>query len=235
MPVQRKIDYQVEAGVSAYVQIKDKAGCCLFEKRCGSEEEVNVFIEQYGTSRTGWSLIQGAVMPLRTESRKALAEDLFLPTFIHFALQIDNFILQLIGSLVAIAIDLATLPIRCVLLPLRMYYNSQHPEAKHPILELIEYNPKAERALNDQYVDLCYEIEDVTISPTAEDIRRYAEEIAHQSILKGVLHVALQTLPGGAVSDYSASRLNVGYHKTRGEWYMGGVGEVGSTSSGYAC
>lgn len=182
----------------ANIQAKDQKGNILFTKTCSSEEEARIFLKTYGTSRQSWGVLQGLAVPFRTQNIKDLATDLFLPTFIHSALRIDNIALKLIASIFAIALDLVTMPIRFITTPFRMsdqaYY---YPEEKHPLALEIAQRTQPQIIVEDPVVDLCYEMQKVhVVPPTAEN---QFTGSATKSVVKGTLHVALRTLPGGTL------------------------------------
>lgn len=68
------------------------------------------------------SILKGCFIPLRTDSLKNLATDLFLPTLFNHALKINNIALKVIASIAAIILDLITLLPRTIATPFRVVY-----------------------------------------------------------------------------------------------------------------
>lgn len=207
----------LEPGVRGHIHVKDQVGTLLYEKSVASHEEAKAFVRQYGSFKQGCPFLEGLVMPLRTQTLNDCLEDLFLPTFIHFALKVENIALKIIASVFAIALDLLTLPIRFIALPLRVYYQSHAPEPKHPMIELIEGNVHSQKALQDQCVMLHYEVEEVRIHPENEEGRRFG---ADKIVRVGTVQIILQPTPRGENTSSELESL-VRYSKQNGEWVAG--------------
>jgi len=121
-------------GKIEFCSLKGKSlDSCEFVKK----ETFSQFLKENAKSKRGYSLIQSALCPARTTFGKELAQDLFFPTFIHYALKIDNIALKIFASLLALPFDLITLPIRFVALPFRARRLYQNPEKPHPLAERI--------------------------------------------------------------------------------------------------
>ncbi len=77
-------------------------------------------------------------------------------------MKINNIAIKVIASIFAIALDIVTFPVRFFATPFRIYYNSKHPEEKHPINQLI-HEPKSD------VVNLVYKIQSNIIENPAKD------------------------------------------------------------------
>ncbi len=138
-------------GFEGYVSIQDLNGEELFKQNVQTGLEAKQFVERYGQSIPGCPMWKACLIPLRTENWQNFAKDLFLPTFIHRALKVDNLIMRMIASLFAIILDVATLPIRFLTAPFRVYVNLKNPST-HPIEELIKDKPNAKPAFREGLV-----------------------------------------------------------------------------------
>jgi|GEM_PF-4607488 hypothetical protein len=207
------------AGFQANIQIKDRESTLLYQKRCSSIEEVKDFIQQHGKSKEGWSLIQGTVIPLRTQNLKDFSKDFFLPTFVNFSLKINNIALKIIASIFAIALDIIMAPIRLFTTPVRIYDNYKHPEVEHSIISLIEKNPGSQKAIDDNFVNLCYKVQNVQMSnPSVPDEEGNTFQRAAKSVVKGTLQIALRRMPGGIKGQSSEEKESSTYLGMNGKW-----------------
>ncbi len=224
------------AGFQANIQIKDKEGTVLYQKPCSSSEEVKNFISKNGKSKSGWSLIVGAFIPIRTQNLQNFSKDFFLPTFVNFCLKINNKALKIFASIFAIALDVFTAPIRLLTTPFRIYYNYQHPEAEHPIINLIKGNDQSKKAMEDNFVNLCYEIQNVQISiSSGPDEKGNTFQNASKSMIKGVMQIALKSIPGGIKNKSSEEEVAATYQGMNGEWNLGHWSTGSSSIYSYAC
>lgn len=220
-------------GFQANIQIKDQQGNLLLEKGCASKEEVQAFVKEYGQSKS-WGLLDGLVMPLRTQNSTEFAQDLFLPTFVHVALQVNNIVLKVIVSILTIVLDVMTLPIRFIATPFRMYYQAHYPEEKnHPLTQLIHENGRA--VFDDPVVELCYEVQEVCTSRAQEKIVfpkswsasscacvRELLADGRKSVIKGAIQVALQTMPYRMDNGHSEVLDTEVYSKESAGWKLEG-------------
>lgn len=215
-------------GFQANIQIRDKEGTVLYQQPCQSSQEVNEFIQQNGGSKEGWSLIRGTIIPLRTQNFKVFSKDFFLPTFVNFSLKINNIALRIIASVFAIALDVITAPIRLLTTPFRVFYNDRHPETRHPLVNLIE--AQTERTIDDNFVNLFYEVQDVRITNTStpEEQGNTLQE-ATRSTVKGSMRIALKTIPGGVKRQVSEQQEAAGYLIKNGKWVLEGISTVESS------
>lgn len=208
--------------IQATVQVKDTRDQVLYEANFASKTEAKEFIAKYQESREGYGLLHSIVFPLRTGNLKDFAEDLFLPTWVHFASKIENIALRFFASIPAIALDFLTFPVRLLTVPFQIYSNDKNPEGKHPILGLIENHPLAQKAIEDGMVNLCYEIDDVQISDPIH---------ATRSSVKGTIEVALKRLPGGTKKHSLEENKQTDYHGVDGKWHVIGGGRGSSSHS----
>ena len=217
-------------GFTGIVQIKDSAGTVLYNQKCTSEEQLQGFISHFGTSKPGWSLLSGCMMPLRTHNLPHFSKDFFLPTFIHFALTIDFIALKIIASTFAIIYDLITFPIRVVTAPFRIYYNAMHPEAAHPITGLL--TPE-QRAKDLHKAILCYKTTIVNIdSPNYTNDSNKTIQHASKSTTKGSIQLALENMPHAPRRYTSETEKNKQYIRfNAGNWVCQSSGS--SSSSHY--
>lgn len=224
-------------GFIANVQIRDLDNTILYQEPCHSKDKLESFFYKYGVSKEGWGLLPGLVMPLRTSSFKDFAKDLFLPTFVHYTNTIKNFALRIIASLFAFALDYFTLPLRLLATPLRFCYNMFYPEEKHPVMELIENNPDAQKALEDSVVNLTYEVHVVRVDepPVPNDEEEMIVfQNASKVVTKGEHRVALKALPGGTEKLFSnQSSANTTFMKVDGEWISNSTIEGNSTKHSF--
>ena len=132
-------------GYQANIQLRDANDNVIYQHRYSTDEQVKEFIGKYAKSRDGYSLLQSAIFPMRTNSFKDYAEDLFLPTFLHHSSKINNFAIKFLASIFAIAFDIVTLPIRIVTTPFQIHKNNI-PEEKHPVLDLMKITLKLKRS-----------------------------------------------------------------------------------------
>jgi len=210
-------------GYQINVQVKDINDNVLYQKKCTSPEQVKKFMNKYGKSKEGWSLLRGSVIPLRTDNLKDFSKDFFLPTFVNFSSRINNVALKIFASIFAIAFDIITFPVRVLTTPFRMYYNHRHPEEKHPVMDLIEQDPQSQKAIENDVVNLCYEVENVQISnPTPPDEAGHTFQDATKSAVKGTMQIALKKMPGDIKTQASEKKEDILYQRTNG---AGGAGD----------
>lgn len=214
------MDVNLSNGYTANIQIKDKEGCVLYQQPCSSEEELKAFIHSYGKSKNGWSFIQTAMIPLRTQNLKDFSKDFFLPTFVNFALKINNLALKIIASIFTIILDIATAPLRLLTTPFRIYYNRKRPESEHPLINLIKSNPQSQKALKTNFVDLCYESNNVRIVKDDTDLPENFYERASKITIKGTIKVALKVMTGERKKQFNEEEESAIYirYDADGEW-----------------
>lgn len=223
-------------GYQATIQIKDKHDHLVYQKSCSSEYEVKAFIRQYGKSKYGWSLLRGTVIPLRTQYPKDFLKDLFLPTFLHFSLKINNMALKIIGSIFAVMLDITTFPIRLITTPFRIYYNYKYPDEKHPLIHLIEDQSRFQKTIENNKVNLCYEVQNVQITPfSPPDEKGNIFQDATKSTIQGVMSIALKKIPGGIKNQSSEKTENISYLAINGKWTIANFSEGSSSHYSYRC
>ena len=155
------MDIKLVQGFTGKIWITDQNRKSLFQKEIKSQQELTDFLKQYSDSREGWGVLRCAICPLKTGSFQILVRDVTLPTFINFALNINNFALKIFISLFAILFDAITLPIRIITTPFKIYYDSRNPEQPHPLSKFLEIDSKQQ--LSDESIFIKYHTEDVTI------------------------------------------------------------------------
>lgn len=210
------MNVQLTPGFQGNIKIVNSENRTLYEENYDSNQEVTDFINTNGPSKPGWSVLKSAVCPCRTDNVKGFMEDVFLPTFVNFALKIDNHALKVIGSITAIVFDLLTLPIRLVVTPFRVIYNRCNPEEKHPLRALIEEN--GEQLSNEE--------DFLTIHcKTIEVIEEEEGEEAHPGLrrrsrtcMEITVRVALKTLPGTGESPMEMTKITSYSLENNQEW-----------------
>jgi hypothetical protein len=219
-------------GFSGVVQIKDVEGDILYQKDFLSQKEIETFIQQYGKSKQGYSLLQSAFIPLRTQNLK----DFFLPAFVNFSLKINNIALKIIASIFAIALDVVSLPIRFFMTPFCIYYNYKNPETEHPVINLIRESPLSQKAIIDNFVHLCYEVQDVQRSdPSAPDEEGNTFQNAAGTAVKGTIQVALRRMPGIVAQSSEEETIASYVGMNGGDWEVENSTKRSSSHYLYAC
>ncbi len=216
------------AGFQSSIQIKDKNDEILYQRQCDSEGDVRDFIQQNGKSKDGWSMLQGAIMPIRTHSLEDFSKDFFLPTLVNFSLKINTVALKIIASVFALTLDILTAPVRLFATPIRIYYNYKHPESEHPIKNLIN-------GRDDDVVSLCYEVQNVQINDEAPDEEGNTFQNAIKSTVKGTIEIVLKRIPGGIHHSSSENKVDAIYSAINGEWTLDSCQRRSSAFSSYAC
>ena len=77
------------------------------------------------------SIFKALVSPVLTARLNNFAKDLFLPTYLNYAITIDESVLKIFASIAAIAFDLLFLPVRLFTCPFRIIRNAAQPT--HPL------------------------------------------------------------------------------------------------------
>jgi hypothetical protein len=220
-------------GYLANIQLRDARSNILYQCRCTADEQVKEFIGKYAKSRDGYSLLQSAIFPLRTDNLKNYAEDLFLPTFIHYSSKVNNFVLKFLSSIFAVAFDIVTIPIRIITTPIQLYYNNIHEE-KHPIINLIQNDHLAQNVIQNNSVNLCYEVQNVQMSnPTYESGNTYQK--AAKSMIKGSIQIALKSLPGGIKKQSQEEEEKTSYLGMNDNWVVENYSKNSSSHYSFAC
>lgn len=76
-----------------------------------------------------YTVLSGTWKPIRTNNLTNFAKDFFLPTTVNQALRIQNTIGKVIAAVVALFVDLLTLPIRVIMAIPRVIMNSKKEES----------------------------------------------------------------------------------------------------------
>ena len=224
---------QLDQGFRAKIEIRNSEDNNIFEKAYFSPGEVEFFFKTYAKSKPGWSMIRGAICPLRTNNPKNFSKDLFLPTFVNFALKVNNVALKLFAAIFAIAFDIITFPVRLVVTPFRVIYNHLNPEKKHPLFSLIEDADKDGCNIGD-VVTIHYKVEDVSMSdPVQEDGHRVQN--ARKYLAEGTIQIALKRLPGGIKSQVAGETESSTYIGMDGEWTREGYFKAEMKQLSFAC
>lgn len=192
------MSFAIEPGYQATVTIKDANHTVLYSKKFDTRGEYKGFKNQ-AKSVKGYSLVDSVITPLRSDTLKNFAKDLFAPTYFHFTSKIHNTALKVFTSLFALALDVASLPIRIITAPFRVAEMRKNPQqANHPIIELIKDRPEATQALQDKVVFVTYE----TVRTDVQEPAKASQPKKATKIIKTVTkRVALQQLPGGIISN----------------------------------
>lgn len=158
-------------GFSGYISIQDQNEVELFHREINSSQEGQEFLREYGQSVPGWSACAFSLIPVRTDAWGDFAKDLFLPAFINGALRVDCLFCQVIVSILAIAVDIVTFPVRLITAPLRAVYNCMN-RSEHPIASLIAHQDAAQEALENGQLEVVITGKQVTIHPDEGELSR---------------------------------------------------------------
>lgn len=213
------MNIQLTPGVTADVRIEDLNGkTVLYQNVFGSTQDLSNFIVKYKDSKPGWSVLEGIVMPLRMDSWQHFAEDSYVPTFFHYALKTHYVALKVL----AIVLDIMTLPIRFVAIPFRALYNYMYPEEKHPIESDLGIT-------GHDAVNLVYEKELISVKTPFQDGQGNTFQDATKCTTTGIKTIALKNLPGGVKGSSKEDQAIISYLNTNGSW--GITKKVGGTST----
>jgi hypothetical protein len=149
-------------GINGYVAVQDMKDRELYRIPVQSEEEAHQWIKEHKAPVQKWGILKSSFVPMRVDNCNHLARDLFLPTFINRALKIHNLFLKVLASIVAIAWDVLTFPIRLIALPIRLCTASS--ANAHAVEKLIKESPHFEETKKHGVVRLVAHVEDVHFS-----------------------------------------------------------------------
>ncbi|MCK5641906.1 MAG: hypothetical protein KAJ19_13975 [Gammaproteobacteria bacterium] len=111
----------------------------VYHQGFSTKKDLDAFMNAYGKANRGIDTdLSGFVYPIRTDSFKGFAEDLFFPPMVQNALKIENFIGKIFASFFAIALNILTFPIRLAASPLRFAYNQFNGEMQHPLHKYVK-------------------------------------------------------------------------------------------------
>ncbi len=224
---------ELQPGFQGKIIVENSKKKSLYEQDCTSEKEVAEFLKTYSKSKPGWSVMNGVFYPLRTDKLSDFTKDLFLPTFVNHALEINNIALRIFASLFAIAFDLSTLPIRFLATPFRVFYNYRHPEETHPLSTLIE-KESDQTPFRENYVTIKYETSNVKMNEPIEK-EGHVFQNASQETTDGTTFVALKSQVGGIKSNFTELRVNRDYNRIDDEWDSSGSVTTKSHRSSFTC
>lgn len=198
-------------GFSGYVSVESDSKE-FYKQDIHSFKEATDFIDLYGKSVPGGSLLRATVIPLRTDCWGDFAKDFFLPTFINHAIKVDNVVLKIIASVFAIALDIVTFIPRLIASPFRAIYNHKH-KSEHALIGLIKDKPEFTQAVKSGVLKIRVKFENVDIQTDADLNIRTAKQFA----VDGYTTVTISRLPGikeqSEFNDRTAS-----YMEIEGEW-----------------
>jgi hypothetical protein len=90
--------------------------------------------------------------------------------------------------------------------------------------------------MDDNFVNLCYEVQDVQISnPSASDKERNTFQNASSSTIKGAMQIALKSILGGIKNQSSEEEETATYLGMNGEWTVKNFSKASFSRSSYAC
>lgn len=190
-------------GFSGYVSIQDQTKAEIFRKDLSSAQEAKDFIDTYGISKPGYSLLKASFIPTRTDNIRDFAKDLFFPTFVNRALQVHSIILRIFASLAAIALDVVTFMPRLFLSPLKAICDYKN-NTEHPLATLIKNHPASAQAIKNGILKINVHFQDVKINSDRVLFRR-----AKEYVLDGSVPVAIKHLPQveeSLKSNYASTR-----------------------------
>lgn len=199
----------------------------LFRQQITSRKDADTFMETYGTSVPGCSLLQATLIPVRTDNWKNFAKDLFLPTYVNHALKIDNFVLGVFASVFAAALDGFTFVPRLFSSPFRAIYNHRNPN-EHPLIALIRNNPAFLRSINSGVVTIRMHWEDT-------DTNLPYRPTAKKSTFDGFARVAIKALPGIEQRSGCATTSEKFIKTPENQWVAGPASISSNSSWQYAC
>lgn len=177
-------------GTNYYVSIQDKLGEELYRQEIDSPDKAKKFMDQYGKSVEGASILQAEIMPIRTDSLGNLSKDLFLPTVVNHALKVKNVGLRIFATVPAFILDAVTFIPRLITTPFRMLYNNAHKPPEHDLIKLIKDNPKAKNALKEGIIEINIITDVVKIEKVGD------RPIGKETITKTRNLVLTKVLPG---------------------------------------
>lgn len=118
-----------------YIQVNDRKGNRFYHQNINDPSEAEAFIKANGISTKSHNWLKAIIIPTRTDNLKDFLKDIFLPTFVNQALNINNIALRLFASFFALALDVITLLPRLCVAPFKVKYDRSHPQPIHPLNE----------------------------------------------------------------------------------------------------
>lgn len=195
--------------VSGYISVK-KDDVVLFQQEIRKMDafgEISEFINEKGQSVPESSLFKATIIPLRTDSWKDFAKDLFLPTVVNHAIKTDGIVLKVFASLFAIALDVVTFIPRLVISPFKAVYDRKH-KTEHPLATLIKNKPGGAEAIKSGTVQIAIDFNETIVGES--------EKIDFS--IKGSKTVTIRPLPR-VINDANFTHSRRVFRKTdQGEW-----------------
>lgn len=212
------------------VEVKNH-GSTVYKQTYSTAKDFDQFMKTYTQSQPGWPLIRSVLIPIRFGNIREINENICFPTYVHFAMKINNVFLRIFASVAAMVLDIATFPIRLVTAPLRFAYLKSNPEEKHPLASLIEKN-KCQGPLDT--VTVHYTISKVEMGQQ-NFVEGHTVQNAKEHIIRGTKFVALKTLAGGIKSDRKEDEENRTYVSWDGKWTLENKVASGTRHKSFAC
>jgi hypothetical protein len=198
-------------GFSGYVAVEDQSGKEIFRKAITSPKEAKEFVDMHGKSVPGYSMLKASIILPRTDNIRDLSKDLFLPTFINHALKVNNFILRLFASVIAIIFDVITLIPRLIVFPFKA--NSDRNKTEHSLVSLVKANPDSQEAIKDGILKIKVAFQEVKMGTDPLLNMRTAKKFA----VEGSLLVITKTLPESR-EESQFNDESIDFLEIDGEW-----------------
>ncbi len=193
----------------AAVQIQDAHCNLLYEQIVDSEDAVRDFVDKYGKSRSSFSWLESTTIA-RTDRCTHVVEDLFFPSFVYFADKIHDTALSILTSIILVASDILTFPIRLCTLPYSFYRTCRYPEEEHAAVSLLNHSPLSQNTSRHTILHLQYEIR----KPHREG------DSLKQTTTTGTMQIFLNRLPGARVPHASEGTSVRHYQHVSGKWIL---------------
>jgi len=126
-----------------------------------SEDEYRQCKANAEASRYTIGGIEPLIYPVRSNSLKNFSKDFFFPTLTGLACKVQSCVLSLLGSIVAIAVDIVTLPLRLITVFPRVCLNACRSE--QPLRKYLREQGEVDMRL--------YEAESVQVCLTKTEVR----------------------------------------------------------------
>jgi hypothetical protein len=176
-------------GSSGYIYVEDQEYTEVFRKKISSAQEAKDFMDTYGISKPGYSILKACFIPTRTDNIRDFLKDLFLPTFVNRALKVQFLTERIFVSIAAIALDSVTFIPRLFLSPLKAIYDYKN-NTEHPLATLIKNHPAAAQAMRNGILKIHVHFKDVKINND-----RVLFGTAKEDEIIGTVPVAIKHLP----------------------------------------
>lgn len=200
-------------GFSGYISIGNDYSRELYREEVHSFEEAKNFIDFYGKSVQGCSLLRATLIPLRTDNWKDFAKDFFLPTFVNHALKVDRLASRIFVSFFAIILDVFTFIPRLIASPFAVIYNYKN-KSDHPLINLIKDNSDFELSIDSGFFEIKLNLENVNIQYDTHLNARTAKQVS----IDGYVTVTTKKFHGEIEEESDFNERAAVYKEADGEW-----------------